>query len=54
MTGYSNAYEGIKITAGQTLYYNNKLARIYYSSSNGGRTTSSKERWGGDYPYLIS
>ena len=22
MTGYSNAYKGIKITAGQTLYYN--------------------------------
>ena len=54
MTGYANAYEGIKITAGQTLYYNNKLARIYYSSSNGGRTTSSEERWGGKYDYLIS
>lgn len=54
LTGYPNAYEGIRKTAGKTLYYNNKLARCYYSSSNGGRTTSSKERWGGEYPYLIS
>ena len=54
LTGYPNAYEGVKKTAGEILYYNNKIARCYYSSSNGGRTTSSKERWGGDYPYLIS
>lgn len=54
LTGYPNTYEGVKKTAGEILYYNNKIARCYYSSSNGGRTTSSKERWGGDYPYLIS
>lgn len=54
LTGYPNAYEGVNKTRGQMLYYNNKLARCYYSNSNGGRTTSSKERWGGNYPYLIS
>lgn len=54
LTGYPNAYEGVRKTAGQLLYYNNSLARCYYSSSNGGQTTSSKTRWGGDYAYLIS
>ena len=54
LTGYPNAYEGVEKTRGQLLYYNNKIARCYYSNSNGGRTTSSKERWGGDYSYLIS
>lgn len=43
------------MTAGELLYYNNKIAKCYYSNSNGGRTTSSKERWGGtNYPYLIA
>ena len=41
-------------TKGKVLYYNGKLAKCYYYASNGGQTTSSKERWGGDYPYLIS
>lgn len=54
LQGYPNAYEGVAKTAGEMLYYNGKLARTYFSNSNGGRTTSSKERWGGDYPYLIS
>ena len=54
LTGYPNAYEGVEKTRGELLYYNKKIAHCYYSSSNGGHTTSSKERWGGDYPYLIS
>ena len=54
LTGYPNAYEGVEKTRGELLYYNNNLARCYYSDSNGGRTTSSKERWGGEYAYLIS
>lgn len=54
LKGYPNAYEGVAKTTGEMLYYNGKLARTYFSNSNGGRTTSSKERWGGDYPYLIS
>lgn len=52
--GYPNAYKGIEITEDMVLYYNGRAAKCYYSSSNGGQTTSSKERWGGDYPYLIS
>lgn len=30
------------------------LSPCAYSASNGGRTTSSKERWGGHREYLIS
>ena len=54
LTGYPNAYAGVEKTRGQLLYYKNNLARCYYSNSNGGRTTSSEERWGGKYAYLIS
>ena len=54
LTGYPNAYKGVEETAGQLLYYGNSVAKCYYSSSNGGQTTSSKERWGGNYAYLIS
>lgn len=54
MSGYPNAYKGIEMTNGQYLYYNGELARCYYSSSNGGKTVSSKEKWGGSFPYLIS
>lgn len=54
LTGYPNAYAGVEKTAGQLLYYGNSIAKCYYSSSNGGQTTSSKARWGGDFPYLIS
>ena len=51
--GYENAYEGIKITEGRYLSYDGKRAKAYYSHSNGGRTYSSKEVWGGaDYAYL--
>lgn len=54
LSGYPNAYKGVEQTAGQLLYYGNSVAKCYYSSSNGGHTTSSKERWGGNYAYLIS
>lgn len=54
LTGYPNAYAGVEKTTGQLLYYGNNIAKCYYSSSNGGQTTSSKARWGGDYAYLIS
>lgn len=54
LIGYPNAYEGINKTRGELLYYNNNLARCYYSNSNGGRVKSSKEVWGGNFPYLIS
>lgn len=52
--GYPNAYAGVEKTRGQLLYYNNSLARCYYSNSNGGRTTSGKDYWNEDYPYLIA
>lgn len=51
---YPNAYAAVDETAGQVLYYNNKLICAYYSSSNGGRIKSSEERWGGKRDYLIS
>lgn len=54
LTGYSNAYKGIELTAGKYLAYSGKIAKCYYSSSNGGQTTSSEARWGTAYPYLIS
>lgn len=53
LKGYDNAYKGVEMTRGKVVMYNGKLAKVYYSSSNGGYTTSSKIRWGGDYPYLI-
>lgn len=51
---YPNAMDGAYYTAGQVLTYNNKLINSVYSASNGGRTVSSKERWGNDVPYLIA
>ena len=51
---YPNAYEAVQLTAGEVLYYEDKIiSPCSYSASNGGRTTSSKSRWGGDRPYLI-
>ena len=54
LTGYPNVIQAVKDTEGEVLYYNNKLAKAYYSASNGGYMISAKTRWGGDYPYLIS
>lgn len=53
LTGYSNAAEGVKETAGEVLYYDGKLAKAYYSSSNGGYMISTKTRWGGELPYSV-
>lgn len=52
-TKYPNAYLAVKETAGEILTYNNQPIRAVYSANNGGRTTSSQERWGGNFPYLI-
>lgn len=41
-------------TAGEILTYNGKPISAVYSSSNGGRTVSSQERWGSIRPYLIA
>ena len=50
---YPNCIEAANTTIGQILIYNGKPISAVYSSSNGGRTTSAKERWGTNYPYLI-
>lgn len=51
---YNNAKDAAEETKGCVLFYNGKLANpASYSSSNGGRTTSSKERWGSARAWLI-
>lgn len=51
---YPNAYQAVKLTEAELLYYKNDLVSpCSFSASNGGRTTSSKQRWGGERPYLI-
>lgn len=52
--GYPNAAQAVRDTAGEVLYYNGKLAKAYYSASNGGYMISSKTRWGGELPYSVS
>lgn len=43
-----------KSTAGEVLLYSGKLLdTVAFSASNGGETTSSAKRWGGERPYLI-
>ena len=45
----------VEQTAGEVLYYNNKLVETcVYSASNGGRIKSSQERWGGVRGYLVA
>lgn len=52
---YPNANDAAALTASMVLTYDGKpLKTCSYSSSNGGRTTSSEERWGGYRPYLIA
>jgi N-acetylmuramoyl-L-alanine amidase len=52
---HSVAHQAVKETAGQMLYYGGKVIETaVYSASNGGRMVSSKERWGGERPYLVS
>lgn len=54
-SSYAQAHQAVEETAGQVLYYDGSLINnAYYSSSNGGRTYSSQERWGGVRPYLIA
>lgn len=52
---YPNALRGADETEGIIIVYQGQPINAVYSSSNGGRTVSSKERWGGsDRPYLIA
>ena len=49
---YPNAITGEKETDGEILVWHGKPAETVYSASNGGRTVSSRERWGNEVPYL--
>lgn len=51
---YPNAFQAVSETADEVLKYNGKvIVPCSFSSSNGGRTTSSQERWGGARAWLI-
>lgn len=51
---YVNCINGAAMTEGQILNYNGKVANTVYCDSNGGRSKSSEEKWGGVRPYLIA
>lgn len=51
---YKKCQDIAKATAGQVLMYNNTYACTYFCHSNGGRTYSSEEVWGGKRDYLIA
>ena len=54
MKKYPNAIAAASLTQGELLFYNKKPITAVFSASNGGRTYSSKERWGTNFPYLIA
>ena len=51
---YINAHNGVRQTAGQMLYYGDKVAQTYYSHSNGGKMLACHEVWSQTIPYLIT
>ena len=51
---YKNCQAAAKATEGQVLMYGGKYASTYFCHSNGGRTYSSEEVWGGVRNYLIA
>ena len=51
---YKNCAAAAKATAGQVLTYGGKYAATYFCHSNGGRTYSSEEVWGGNRNYLVA
>lgn len=51
---YKNCQAAAKATESQVLTYGGKYASTYFSHSNGGRTYSSEEVWGGKRNYLIA
>lgn len=53
-TKYPNAFQAVSETADEVLKYDGKvIVPCSFSSSNGGRTTSSQGRWGGARAWLI-
>lgn len=54
-SNYANAIQSAEDTKGMLLVYGgNVISTCSYSASNGGRTTSSEERWGGKRAWLIA
>jgi hypothetical protein len=54
-SAYANAHAGVDATKGVVVCYKGTpISSCVYTDSNGGRTVSSKERWGSDRPYLIA
>lgn len=55
-SSYARAHQAVEETRGQVLFYDGVLiTNANYSASNGGRTVSAHECWGGkDLPYLIA
>ena len=52
---WKDSVKAVHETAGKVLFYAGEaLKTCSFSSSNGGRTVSSEERWGGFRPYLIA
>ena len=52
---YQNAADGAKATKSMVLIYNGKIALpASFSANNGGKITSSQERWGSTRAWLIS
>lgn len=51
---YKNAQAAAKATCDQVLMYGGKYASTYFCHSNGGRTYSSEEVWGGKRNYLVA
>lgn len=51
---YKNAQTAAQMTEGMVLTYGGRYASTYYCHSNGGRTYSSEEVWGGKRAYLIA
>lgn len=51
---YKNAQNAAEATEGKVLMYGGKYASTYFCASNGGRTYSSEEVWGGKRNYLVA
>ncbi len=51
---WNRVREAVESTAGQVVYYNDKLAETVYHSNAGGKTAAAEEVWGKDFPYLKS
>lgn len=51
---YANCNAAVDATTGEVLMYGGKYASTYFCHSNGGRTYSSEEVWGGKRNYLVA